>query len=51
MGHILSTIIPIFSLVILGAIARKRGFLPAAFLEPANRLVYYLAIPAMIFRS
>lgn len=51
MGHILSTVIPIFSLVILGAIARKRGFLPAAFLGPANRLVYYLAIPAMIFRS
>jgi malate permease and related proteins len=51
MGHIVSTIIPIFSIVILGAIARARGFLPQAFLGPGNRLVYYLAIPAMIFRA
>jgi predicted permease len=51
MGHIVSTIIPIFSLVILGTIARARGFLPQAFLGPGNRLVYYLAIPAMIFRA
>ena len=51
MGHIVTTIIPIFSLVALGNIARRRGFLPEAFMEPANRLVYYLAIPAMIFRA
>lgn len=51
MGHIVTTIIPIFSLVILGIIARSRGFLPPEFLGPANRLVYYLAIPAMIFRA
>jgi len=51
MGHIVSTIIPIFSLVALGNIARRRGFLPEAFMGPANRLVYYLAIPAMIFRA
>jgi malate permease and related proteins len=51
MGHILTTIIPIFSLVIIGSIARSKGFLPPEFLGPANRLVYYLAIPAMIFRA
>ena len=51
MGHIVTTIIPIFSLVALGNIARRRGFLPEAFMGPANRLVYYLAIPAMIFRA
>jgi malate permease and related proteins len=51
MGPIITTIIPIFSIVILGFIARARGFLPATFLEPANRLVYYLAIPAMVFRA
>ncbi len=51
MGHIVTTIIPIFSLVILGTIARSKGFLPPEFLGPANRLVYYLAIPAMIFRA
>ncbi len=51
MDHIVATIIPIFSLVILGALARLRGFLPPDFLKSANRLVYYLAIPAMIFRA
>ena len=51
MGHIVTTIIPIFGLVALGNLARRRGFLPEAFMEPANRLVYYLAIPAMIFRA
>ena len=51
MGHIVTTIIPIFSLVILGTLARSKGFLPPEFLGPANRLVFYLAIPAMIFRA
>ncbi len=45
------TIIPIFSIILLGLIARIRGFIPGEFMGPANRLVYYLAIPAMIFRS
>jgi predicted permease len=48
---ILTTIIPIFIVVMLGWTARKRGFISDDFLGPANRLVYYLAIPAMIFRS
>ncbi len=51
MDPILTTIVPIFSIVILGVIARVNGFLPSGFLGPANRLVFYLAIPAMIFRS
>ena len=49
--HIINTIIPIFALIVLGWFAGRRGFLPAAFLGPANRLVFYLAIPAMIFRA
>ena len=51
MGHLVITIIPIFALVALGNIAQRRGFLPETFMVPANRLVYYLAIPAMIFRA
>ena len=49
--QVFSTIIPIFAVVILGCIARRKGFMPEAFLGPANRLVFYLAIPALIFRS
>ena len=49
--QVFSTIIPIFAVVILGCFARRKGFMPEAFLGPANRLVFYLAIPALIFRS
>jgi predicted permease len=49
--QVISTIIPIFAVVILGWFARRRGFIPQEFLAPANRLVYYLAIPALIFRA
>jgi len=45
------TIIPIFTIIIIGWMMRKRGFITSEFLEPANRLVYYLALPALIFNS
>ena len=50
MGTI-TTISPIFIVMAIGWVARKRGFIPAPFLAPANRLVFYLAIPAMVFRA
>jgi hypothetical protein len=49
--NIATTIIPIFAIIILGWFARRKGFIPFEFLGPANRLVYYLAIPAMIFHA
>ena len=49
--QVFSTIIPIFAVVLLGCFARRKGFMPPEFLESANRLVYYLAIPALIFRA
>lgn len=49
--HIIETIIPIFLIIFLGCAARHRGMITPAFLGPANQLTYYLAIPAMIFRS
>ncbi len=47
--EILNTIIPIFSVIVLGWFARQKGVVPPEFLGPANRLVYYIAIPAMVF--
>ena len=49
--QIIATIIPIFIVIFVGWLARKKQFMPDGFLGPANRLVYYLAIPAMIFRA
>ncbi len=49
--QIVTTIIPIFIVIVLGWGIQRRGFIPPEFLGPANRLVFYVAIPAMIFRS
>ena len=51
MLNIATTIIPIFVIILLGWLARVYGFIRTDFIAPANRLVFYLAIPAMIFRS
>lgn len=49
--QISTTIVPIFLVIIVGWIIRKKQFMPDGFLGPANQLVYYLAIPALIFRA
>jgi len=46
-----ATITPIFLLIGLGCFAHSRGFIPSEFLGPANRLIFYFAIPAMVFRA
>ncbi len=48
---IVSTIIPVFVIIFLGLYAKQKGFFTPDFLNQANRLVYYIAIPAMIFSS
>ncbi len=49
--EVVTTITPIFIVILLGWVARRRGFISADFLDPANRLVYCLSIPALIFGS
>lgn len=51
MMDILFTIVPIFAIIILGWGAHQRGFIPNDFIGPANSLVFYIAIPAMVFNS
>ena len=51
MEDILKTILPIFVIILLGWSLRRLDFMKEGFLKPANRLVYYVAIPAMIFRE
>ena len=48
---IISTIIPIFIIIFLGIFARHKGFISESFVHQANRLVYHIAIPAMIFSA
>lgn len=49
--NIFITIVPIFAVIALGWLARRHGFMPPEFLGHANRLVYYFAIPALIFSA
>lgn len=49
--EIFNTIVPIFTVIFLGWIAHQKGFFPKHFVDAANRLVFYIAIPAMIFRA
>lgn len=48
---IINTIIPIFAIIFFGWIIRKKGFIPLEFVSAGNRLAFYFAIPAMVFRS
>ena len=51
MAEIFKTILPIFVIILLGWSLRRLDFMKEGFIQPANRLVYYVAIPAMIFRE
>jgi malate permease and related proteins len=46
---LLTTILPVFSIILLGYVLKRRGVIPPEFMNPANQLVYYVALPAMLF--
>ncbi len=51
MLNVVNTILPVFVIILLGWGLKRAGKLPGDLIGPLNRLVYYLAIPAMIFRE
>jgi len=51
MDHVFNTIIPVFVLIALVCLLRIRGLLPLGLMGSLNRMVYYLALPALIFRE
>ena len=46
-----NAIAPLLLTVVLGYILKKIGFLTADFAKAANRLVFYVFLPAMLFRN
>jgi predicted permease len=46
---ILNTLAPVFLLVALGAVMQRSGFVSASFLKEANRVTYWLGLPALLF--
>jgi predicted permease len=51
MAAILNLMIPIFILILLGYFLRKKEFLSQESADGINKLVYYIALPALIFKS
>ena len=51
MYQIFQAIASIFIVTFLGTVLRRIRLMPGIFLGPANQLVYYVAIPAMVFRK
>jgi len=47
--EILNTLIPLLALVALGAVLRRGRFAPSSFFQEANRLLYWIALPALLF--
>ncbi len=46
---ILDSLFPVFALILLGTVLKRRGLTNAVFLATADRLVYYIFFPAMLF--
>ncbi len=51
MLEILENISPVFLVIALGYGSRRLGFLPDAFIQSANRLVYFVAVPILVFTA
>lgn len=48
---VLGALLPVFGLIALGLGLRRSGFLPAEFWRGAERLTYFIAFPALLFRE
>ncbi len=46
---VLNTLAPVFLLIGLGALLQRGGFFSSAFLKEANRVSYWLGLPALLF--
>ncbi|MGH6947215.1 MAG: AEC family transporter [Kiloniellales bacterium] len=48
MSSVLAAVLPVFLLIFLGYAIRVRGWVAAAFWEPAERLTYFVLFPALL---
>lgn len=46
---VLNVLAPVFILIALGALLQRTGFISAGFLKEANRVTYWLGLPALLF--
>ncbi|MEZ4770493.1 MAG: hypothetical protein R2844_18950 [Caldilineales bacterium] len=46
---VVNILAPIFLLIGLGLLLRRQGFAPESFFRQLNRLIYWVALPALLF--
>ena len=46
--HVISTLFPVFSVLLLGFVLVRTGFMSSAFVEDMNNLIYWVGLPAFI---
>lgn len=51
MQALATAVFPVFLLILLGFVLRRRGWLADAFWEPAERLCYFVLLPALLVGS
>jgi len=49
--YVINTLLPLFLLLFLGMILRRTGFVPESMFRHANRLIYWVALPCMLFEK
>jgi hypothetical protein len=47
---VLAGVVPVFAIIALGALARRRGWIDERFVTQLNLVIYHLAIPALLLR-
>ena len=47
----INTILPLFAIVIFGYVLKKRRIITPEWMNVANKLTYYIAIPAVLIKS
>ena len=51
MQALATAVFPVFLLILLGLVIRRRGWIAAGFWEPAERLAYFFLLPALLVTS
>ena len=46
-----AALIPLFTIIVLGALAARSGYVPAATIAPLSTFVVRVALPALIFTA
>jgi len=47
--HVLNILAPVFLIIAVGAVLQRSGFVSATFLKEANRVTYWIGLPALLF--